>query len=129
MVLTEVLTPGSETGGKVGEGARLDQGHHRPDNHGATSGCGRQSKPPQLAAPFMSGSASRSVPLHRLDAWGAALLGSSAIRTKMASKAKPGACLAVPVQDAVVGVDLPVTVKSTLSVSNTDVAPACVAAS
>jgi hypothetical protein len=68
----------------------------------------------------MSGSASRSVTLHRLDVWGAALLGSSAIRTKMASKAKPGACLAVPVQDAVVGVDLPVTVKSTLSISNTD---------
>jgi hypothetical protein len=51
------------------------------------------------------------------------LLGSSAIRTKMASKAKPGACLAVPVQAAVVGVDVPVTVKSTLSVSNTDGCP------
>jgi hypothetical protein len=68
-------------------------------------------------------SASRSVTLHRLDAWGAALLGSSAIRTKMASKAKPGVCLAVPVQAAVVGVDVPVTVKSTLSMSNTDGCP------
>ena len=47
----------------------------------------------------------------------------SAIRTKTASKAKPGACLAVPVQDAVVGEDLPVTVKSTLSISNTDGCP------
>src|ERR1700692_4819413 len=77
-------------------------------------------RPPQLAASFMSGSASRSVSHHRLDAWGAALLGSSAIRTKMASKAKPGACLVVPVQAAVVDVDVPVTVKSTLSMSNTD---------
>ena len=38
--------------------------------------------------------------------------GQSAIRTRTASKAKPGACLAAPLHDAVVGVDLPVTIKS-----------------
>src|SRR5882757_3364811 len=41
--------------------------------------------------------------------------GQSAIRTRTASKAKPGACLAAPVHDAVVGVDLPVSVKLTSS--------------
>jgi hypothetical protein len=33
----------------------------------------------------------------------------------MASKANPGACLAAPMHDAVVGVDLPVSVKLTSS--------------
>jgi hypothetical protein len=60
---------------------------------------------------------------HRLDAFGAALLGSSAIRTRTASKAKPGVCLAVPVQDAVVGVSLPVSVKQTSSMPKTDGCP------
>ena len=41
--------------------------------------------------------------------------GQSAIRTRTASKPKPGACLAAPMHDAVVAVDLPVSVKLTSS--------------
>jgi hypothetical protein len=42
----------------------------------------------------------------------------------VASKGKSGACLAVPEHDAVVGVDLPVNVKSTLSMPKTEGCPA-----
>jgi hypothetical protein len=60
---------------------------------------------------------------HRLNAFGAALLGSSEIGISTASNAKSGACLAVPVHDAIVGVDLPETVKSKLSMPKTEGCP------
>src|SRR3981081_1070243 len=50
----------------------------------------------------------------RVGARGSAL-GCTAIRIRVASKVKPGACLAVPVHAAVGGVDLPVSVKLTSS--------------
>ena len=52
-----------------------------------------------------------------------AALDQSAMRISVASKVKPGACLTLPVHDAVVGVDLPVSVKSTSSMSKTDDCP------
>ena len=52
----------------------------------------------------------------------------SAIGTSVASKVRPGACLAVPVHDAVVGVDFPVSVKSKVSMPKKAV-PASAAAS
>jgi hypothetical protein len=61
--------------------------------------------------------------VHRLDACGAALLGSSEIGIRTASNSNSGACLAVPVHDAIVGVDLPETVKSKLSMPKTEGCP------
>jgi hypothetical protein len=41
----------------------------------------------------------------------------------VASKVEPGACLAVPAHDAVVSVDFPVNIKSTLSMPKTEGGP------
>src|ERR1700716_641341 len=65
---------------------------------------------------------SRNIPPPRIGARGGAL-GCSAIRIRVASKVRLGACLAVPVHDAVVGVDLPVSVRSTLSMPKTEGGP------
>ena len=50
-------------------------------------------------------------------------LRQSAIGTSVASKGRSGACLAVPAHDAVVGVDLPISVKSKLSMPKTEGCP------
>src|SRR5258708_1294636 len=47
----------------------------------------------------------------------------SAIRMSVACKVVLGACLAVPIHDAVVSVDLPESVRSTLSMPNTEGGP------